>query len=252
MSRRRRLPLLVLLLVGASCGGGATPEAAAPEGAAASATRRTVLITQITPDSVEEEDFGCYSYVLYRTAPTANSLRDVALFTALLAHPTAGEVSLEYEDRYRYNLTSIPEKEFLWDRDSKKWIDGYYLGGAIRILDAQVLNHKELLGVGPFIVSSKEPLQWAPAKRTIAILDLSGAQTPESADAWVRFFVDNSERPQDWATLALEKFLLRLHDSAVPLGSAVNVLPNKDAILKVFSIGSSGTPAGTGGSAGGR
>ena len=190
---------------------------------------KKVVTAQLIRDEDEVDGFGCYSYLLYSVRPSAGNLRDVAIFEELLSHPS--EEELPDADLALLNRTGVPLLKRA-ENDAKDWIQKYDFGQS-----SQMLMVQQVVGTGPFIVSSKTRIVQATTKAKIAYLDLSDASTEESARAWVRHFVIQSEQPHAWATIGVQTILLRLHDGASDIGAVWKTLPNQDDVLKVLGIG---------------
>ena len=234
----RRVACLSFALLLPACSGAmmghpiGAPAGAMAVGAPPPSRPHTVVVSPLLRDGGNDEDrwFGRYSYVLYKTMPRSAG-RDHALFAELLSHPSGASV----DGGAPYNLTSVPQVAEPWspieEHSPDWWIDHYDLGYA-----ADLLVTQQITGPGPFIVSSSGRLSSAQSKQSVDILDLSGATSDESATAWVRYFVSVSEKPDGWASNTSKLVMLHVHDTMVSVGVVIDVLPNKDKLLKAVGL----------------
>ena len=195
------------------------------------AASHTVAVAPLMKAQHEAGEYGVYSYLLYRTSP-ATSGRDPAVFGELLRSPAASTlaVSPDHLNLTAIPLTSLPEEADL--RSTEWWLGHYDLGHSVQILVTQ-----QIPGNGPFLVSCKVPLGSEANRQSLAILDLSAVTTEESARAWIKYFADVSQRPEDWVHNDAELILLKMHDEMAMAGSVVEALPDGSKILKAFGMG---------------
>jgi len=186
---------------------------------------RTVVAAPLLEGEPEEDDFGLYSYLLYAARPTDTEV-NVAIFAELLSHPLTSEV--RQVPHAVLALTTIPQNmdpgNFVLPQ---WWIAHYDFDRSLTMLRTQAVT-----GPGPFIISNRGPLGSATLKHPkIAILDLSAANSKESATAWVRHYVHSAENPENWVAHGAELILLRIEQHANKVGQLIKLLPNGDKLI---------------------
>jgi len=204
-------------------------------------TSKLVVRKLLSSEELEERRYGAYSYLLL-PREAASDPRYVEFLSAYLTLPPMQEnLQKSSASSQRLNVTYLPVVPSPPGKQTVDWlVQNYDVTRA-----AQLLHDRCLHDVGPYIITTKEPLSFEapescdkPRRLKVAVFDLSAAPR-ESVQAWLNHFVRTSEAPEDWSRLTAESMLLKLHDTLSLAGGVIGTTtlafaPNR-ASLKVVS-----------------
>lgn len=170
-------------------------------------TSRQVVSAFLEKGHFEAPHYGAYSYILV-PRPIESDARYGALLDAYKSLPPAPPDEARAKVLEQLNIVYVPVLALPGPASPAQW-----LAQAYDVTRAAMIAHTQgLTGVGPYIVTAKDPLSDESARVPLSVLDLSDAPQ-ESMRLWVQLFVKHSQEPVSWAHEKAEYMALKLHDT---------------------------------------
>lgn len=172
---------------------------------------------QLVGAAREGTRYGLYSYLLFRTPPSAATReRYVAVATEYLRQMPAVAALQEYRQPEQINVTYVPVLRRLRNPTPDSLLAAY------NYTRAQVLLQgvPRATGDGPYLVSSKVPLGARAPTDPVLVQDLS-AVPPRLAGLWVSEFVSQAAQERFWEPRTMRRMALRLRTSVSVVGAGV-------------------------------
>jgi hypothetical protein len=172
---------------------------------------------QLVGAAREGEGYGLYSYLLFRAPPSAATReRHVAVVAEYLRQMPEVAALQAYRPPAELNVTYVPLLRRLREPTADSVLAAYNHPRALVLLHAV----PGATGDGPYLVSSRVPLEARAPAEPLLVQDLS-AVPPRLAGLWVGEFVNQAAQERFWEPQALGRMALRLRTTLSVVGAGL-------------------------------